>query len=184
MAYSPFFETLHDERAPVGRLGRGTHYSVVRTVLPVWSGSDPAHVEEETLGGARRSRLELFDLAIIWDEDHDERVWGVIQRLHVAGLLAPVRFIGERKGNITILLAPEFDYGDSDSGVYEQLVERVVDGDAGDSWALEIHHGITGDCGIIHAEAELVEAYLRGIQACWKLGPCPWVAPKQADSAA
>lgn len=179
MAYSPFFETLHDERAPVGSLGRGTHYSVVRTVLPVWSCADPSHVEEEILGGARRSALELFDLAIIWDEDHDERVWGVIDRLHVAGLLAPVRFIGERKGNITILLDPSFDYGEAGSDVYEQLVERVVESDAGDSWALEIRQGIDGDSGIINANSRSVEDYLRGIQACWKLGTTPWVAPKR-----
>lgn len=31
--YSDFFKTLHDEEAPTGNLGRGTHYSVLRAVV-------------------------------------------------------------------------------------------------------------------------------------------------------
>ena len=31
--YSPFFQTLYDELAPVGQLGHGTHYSVLRCVV-------------------------------------------------------------------------------------------------------------------------------------------------------
>ena len=30
--YSGFFKTLHDETAPTGCLGRGTHYSVFRAI--------------------------------------------------------------------------------------------------------------------------------------------------------
>ncbi len=180
MAYSPFFQVLHDEKEPVGHLGRGTHYSVVRTLLPVWSETDPTSVEEDIFGGARRSCLELIDLAIIWDEDHDERVWGVIERLHAAGLLAPVRFIGERKGNITIHVDLKAHFGDGGREKYDMLVERVVEDDAGDSWNLEIHEGVDGSSGIIHAAAERVEAYLRGIHACWGLGTTKWRFPREA----
>ena len=31
--YSDFFKTLHDEQAPTGNLGRGTHYSILRAVV-------------------------------------------------------------------------------------------------------------------------------------------------------
>lgn len=36
MSYCPFFQTLHDETRPVGNLGRGTHYSVLRATATVW----------------------------------------------------------------------------------------------------------------------------------------------------
>src|SRR5438093_42433 len=93
--YSPFLETLHDETRPVGNLGRGTHYSVLRAVT--W---------HDTFLTAL-PRAALLDFAIIWDEDHDARVIQVVNELYFEGLLAPVRFIGERKGGLTVLVAME-----------------------------------------------------------------------------
>jgi predicted nucleic acid-binding protein len=55
--YSPYFKTLYDQPEPIGRLGRGTHYSVLRCL---------------GLSG-------FHDFAIIWDEDHDKRVIAVQQ---------------------------------------------------------------------------------------------------------
>jgi hypothetical protein len=93
MSEFPFFKTLHNETKPVGDFGRGTHYSVMR--VPIWRDTllRPMHQ------GA------MLDFAIIWDEDHDERVLKVIERIYFAGLLAPVRFIGERKGTLSVLIA-------------------------------------------------------------------------------
>ena len=59
--YSDFFKTLHDEQAPTGTLGRGTHYSILRAVAFGDS-------EGKMLGSAR-----FADFAVIWDEDHDDR---------------------------------------------------------------------------------------------------------------
>jgi hypothetical protein len=175
MAYSPFFQVLHDERSPVGNLGRGTHYSVVRTVLPVIEESDPTAAEEQIFGDARRRQLELLDLAIIWDEDHDERIWGVLERLHAAGLLAPVRFIGERKGSVTVICDPNTNYNIGGYERYCQLVERMTATDDGDEWSVEVVQGIGGGSGqIINAAKERVDAYLRGIEASWTLGPIGW----------
>lgn len=175
MAYSPFFQVLHDERSPVGNLGRGTHYSVVRTILPVLEESDPTSPEEQIFGGARRRQLELLDLAIIWDEDHDERIWGVIERLHAAGLLAPVRFIGERKGSVTVICDPNTNYAAGGYDRYCQLVERMTATDDGDEWSIEVVQGIGSGSGqIIHATKERVDAYLRGIEASWTLGSIAW----------
>jgi hypothetical protein len=42
---------------------------------------------------------------VIWDEDHDERVIGVVERMYFAGLLHPVLFVGERKGSLTVVLS-------------------------------------------------------------------------------
>lgn len=92
MSYSPFFQTLHDEIQPVGRLGRGTHYSVLR--VPIW--------QDEWLNPMPQALF--LDFAIIWDEDHDERVIEVVEALYLSGLLAPVRFIGERKGSLSVFI--------------------------------------------------------------------------------
>jgi len=32
-SYSPFFQTLHDERSPTGHLGNGTHASILRAIV-------------------------------------------------------------------------------------------------------------------------------------------------------
>lgn len=176
MAYSPFFQVLHDERSPVGNLGRGTHYSVVRTMLPVMEEADPNSPEEQIFGGARRRQLQMLDLAIIWDEDHDERIWGVIERLHAAGLLAPVRFIGERKGSVTVICDPTTDYGAGGFDRYCQLVEKMTCTDDGDEWSVEVMQGIGDGSGqIINDSKARVDGYLRGIEASWTLGPIGWI---------
>lgn len=180
MAYSPFFQVLHDERAPVGNLGRGTHYSVVRTLLPVVDNGDPSFVEEQMFLDARRRRLQVLDLAIIWDEDHDERIWIIIERLHAAGLLAPVRFIGERKGNVTLVCDPDMVYGDDSSGGgferYCALIDDLSWAVDGDEWFHEVAPSIEDGCRqIIQAPKDRVDAYLKGIEASWVLGPKSWI---------
>ena len=54
--YSHFFQTIYDEKKPVGYLGRGTHYSVLRAIVfqaPILQVMNHA----------------LFhDFAIIWDD--------------------------------------------------------------------------------------------------------------------
>lgn len=73
-------------------IGRGTHYSVMRA--PIW--------QDKWLNPMPNG--VMLDFAVIWDEDHDERVLEVIERVYFAGLLAPVRFIGERKGTLSVLI--------------------------------------------------------------------------------
>src|SRR5688572_1906398 len=79
--YSKLFACLYDEPAPVGNLGRGTHYSVMRSV--------------EWLDVVRRPLPlpEIHDFAVIWDEDHDSRVIEAVERIYMAGLLSPIQFI-------------------------------------------------------------------------------------------
>lgn len=73
MSYSPFFQPLHDEKQAVGHFGRGTHYSVLR--VPIW--------HDERLKPLPQG--ELLDFAIIWDEDHDDRVIEPIEEMYFAG---------------------------------------------------------------------------------------------------
>ena len=97
MSYSPFFETLHDAshsaRHSAHKFRSGTYYSVLR--VPIW--------HDEWLNPL--TQASLLDFAIIWDEDHDVRVVNAIEEMYFAGLLAPVRFIGERSGRLSVLLA-------------------------------------------------------------------------------
>jgi hypothetical protein len=77
-----------------------------------------------------------------------------------------VRFIGERKGSVTIICDPATDYAAGGYDRYCQLVEKVVCADDGDEWSLEMQQGIgDGSSQIIHASKERVDAYLRGIEA-------------------
>lgn len=63
-SYSPLFQTLHDEIHPVGKLGRGAHYSVLRA--PIWQSVLLKPLKQ----GA------VLDFAVIWD--HDDGVIGAI----------------------------------------------------------------------------------------------------------
>lgn len=56
-AYSRLFSCLHDEASPVGNLGRGTHFSIFRSVE--W-----LDVERQPL-----ARPQIHDFAVIWDEN-------------------------------------------------------------------------------------------------------------------
>jgi hypothetical protein len=92
--YSDFFKTLHDEAGPTGRLGQGTHYSVVRALVF----HDPM--------GRSFSPGRWTDFAVIWDEDHDTRVMDPIWEIYRQGLLSSFLFFGEHKGVFTAVLSP------------------------------------------------------------------------------
>lgn len=166
--YSHLFSCLHDEPVPIGRLGRGAHHSVFRSVQ--W----------RDIGGDPLEKGRIHDFAIIWDEDHDTRVIGVLERLHLAGYLWPVVFVGERKGVLTILFAGMAGpLQDRDNDHLAKI--RAIAEDAGDdSWdvrtgwfrrveVLEEGTPYTGE-GIINDDDWRVVNYLNGIDALWELG--------------
>ncbi|WP_253073410.1 hypothetical protein [Sodalis ligni] len=99
--YSTLLSCLYDEQQPIGNLGRGTHYSIFRTVEWLDVNRTPVNLPQ------------LHDFSVIWDEDHDERVINVIENIYMAGLLSPIQFIGERKGTLTVIVAAKFYYGAS-----------------------------------------------------------------------
>jgi hypothetical protein len=172
--YSPFFETLYDQPEPVGVLGRGTHYSVLR--IPCWHHPDLT------------SRSTAFDqdFAVLWDEDHDERVIPVIEGLYRAGLLAPLRYIAERKGGLFVLL-------DSDAAValqsrgqltlYRDRLEGAIKPER-DYWEL-MGFGVVGAQleRIVDDTDERVQCYLSAINMLWNLGHKPGVVRKPVPSA-
>ena len=166
--YSTLFSCLHDEPQPVGRLGRGTHHSVLRSV--------------EWLDVLRRPLAvpQIHDFAVIWDEDHDTRVIPAIERIYMAGLLSPVQFIGERKGQLSVIVAAKFYFHGDGSGLenYQKAIRGIAENLDFDSWPSEVgtfdrqlgspHQ--TDTVGISSDADVKVETYLRNIDNLWRLG--------------
>lgn len=147
--YSSFFHTLHDEASPVGHLGQGTHHSVLRAV--VWKQHQPL----------------FHDFAVIWDEDHDERIIWVAEKLCAEGLLGSVVALGERKGGITVLTLTRL------SPAYLKAVEAITEHPPSDSFTATVDVFPGEAPRIINDDIERVRAYLAGIHALWTLGSKP-----------
>lgn len=171
--YSSLFTCLHDEPEPVGSLGRGAHYSVLRSV--------------EWLDVTRTplKKPQVHDFAVIWDEDHDTRVIDAIDAIYMEGLLSPVQFIGERKGNLTVIVAAKFyfDKSDSELKAYQDALKQIAATANDDVWNFELgffdrspydpfHQ--TDVQGIIAAEQHRVLNYLRTVDSLWSLGTKDW----------
>ncbi|MEE9985541.1 hypothetical protein [Agrobacterium pusense] len=167
-SYSQIFSCLYDEPGPVGHLGRGTHYSVFR--VPEW--------RDVTLKPL--SIAQIHDFAVIWDEDHDERVIAVAERLYVNGLFAPIQFIGERKGTLTIIVAARFRWSGSEADWKDwcDQVSRLCSDVLGDTWFVDFGEfdkslgspQQTRPEGIISDHEHKVIIYLRNIDSLWNLG--------------
>lgn len=157
--YSDFFKTLHDERIPTGNLGRGTHYSILRAV-----------VFSDSLGKPLKEG-RFADFAIIWDEDHDERVIEAIEKVYFAGLLPYFLMFGERKGVFTAVLASDVIQPVLQADLDRKLndITRHLEGE--DSWlaqAFGLHYPPQNP--IIDASAEKVGLYLNNLMMLWELG--------------
>jgi hypothetical protein len=148
--YSHFFSTLHDEADAVGKLGRGTHYSILRAVL--WDKVEP----------------QWHDFAVVWDEDHDTRVIWVIEQLHIQRLLRDVLAIGERKGSVAIITASPYP-----NPKLHALVQDGWQHPSGDFFNSEIEHVDEATGSLINANPEHVQAYVKGITVLWDLGTKP-----------
>jgi hypothetical protein len=141
-------------------------FCTIRTItpVPVW--------RDEFLN--RIDRCGFLDFAAIWDEDHDDRVIDAIMMLYVGGLLSPVRYIGERKGTLTILLASDL-ISDWDPEKRQQYRDDISDmcQCLEDPWTAHVA-GIGEDGhSIIHASPEKVALYLKNIDMLWQLGVGP-----------
>jgi hypothetical protein len=175
--YSTLLSCIYDEPAPIGRIGRGTHYSVFRCAE--WRDVNWSPVEI----------AQVHDFAVIWDEDHDTRVIEVAEALYAKGLFAPVQFIGERKGSLSIILAAKFLYNGPVALVDEyrkKLVGAVEAATEDDYWPLEIgvFDRASGSpfphqsdlVSIIHDSEHRVDTYLRNVDSLWSLGTKPYSA--------
>jgi hypothetical protein len=166
--YSPLFSTIYDEQKPVGHLGRGTHYSVFRC-------AEWLDIIRSPLQNA-----QIHDFAVIWDEDHDTRIFSAIERIYISGLLSPVQFIGERKGMLTVIVAARFYYHGKEEVLtnYKQQIGNISHNLGFDSWLSKVGSfdrapGSSHQCiveGIISDQEHRVITYLRNIDSLWNLG--------------
>lgn len=169
--YSTLFTCIYDDVGPVGSLGRGTHYSVFRSV--------------EWLDVTRRQLAfpQIHDFAVIWDEDHDERVIEAVEQIYMAGLLSPVQFIGERKGTLTAVVAAKFYFTgpDTNTEAYRNSIEAIVK-NLNDPWPVQLgsfdrapgsQHQTFSE-GLIQDSKDRVDLYLRNIDSLWSLGTKPY----------
>lgn len=179
-AYSNLFSCIYDEMCPVGNLGRGTHYSIFRSV--------------EWLDVMRLPLKlpEIHDFSIVWDEDHDERVISVVEDIYMAGLLSPVQFIGERKGTLTVIVAAKFYFGHSEksSAQYLAEIEKIASNSRhGDGWPVELgyfdrspgFHHQTELKALIAAEEHRVDTFVRNVDSLWGLGTKPFVGARSSS---
>lgn len=157
--YSDFFQTLHDETSPTGDFGRGTHYSVFRTM--VWRDELGTPLEE----------ARYHDFSVVWDEDHDPRIFEAIELLHRKALLSAAVFVGERKGMFTLLISDATKRRMTDEAFirYSEEVAAVTDSVAGDHWPAKVGV-VSSPSGIISAEDKHVVLYLATISMLWQLG--------------
>ena len=160
--YSTLFSTLYDESKPVGKLGRGTHYSILRVAQPL------------DLLNKRQKQIQAQDLCVVWDEDHDTRVIEVVEELYLQNLLAPVIFIGERKGNITVLVHIDFWENESLLQKFDQQLGNIAS-NLNDPWAWSIESYRTPpweqfQSELINDSSMKVKTYLDNISNLWDLG--------------
>jgi hypothetical protein len=156
--YSEFFQTLHDETAPTGSLGRGTHYSILRAVV---FGDE----EGNMLGSAR-----FQDFAIIWDEDHDDRVMEAIEKIYFGGLLPHFLMFGERKGTFTAIAGSDFPRRELLESRLDAITQRLQ---VGDCWSSQIADIDEERNGIINDKRDRVSLYLNNLVMLWELGLKP-----------
>lgn len=160
--YSPLFTTLYDETQPVGEIGRGTHYSILRAAQSLDLKLEP------------EIQITAQDFCVIWDEDHDDRIMDVIEELYIQNLLAPILFIGERKGDVTVILDKEF-YDDETLHSYFKSQLMMIVQSQNDPWTCNIDYFDmdTGEIkadSLIHDSTPRVTIYLRHIVGLWALG--------------
>lgn len=165
--YSSLFTTPYDEQEPIGFLGRGTHYSILRSVE--WL--------DVTLKAS--DRPFIHDFAVVWDEDHDTRVVETLEQIYLKGLLPPLLFAGERKGTLTVIV--DYRFYDSltelEFDKYKQEIENILN-EFVDPWPLETgtfdiaaknDHDFSF-ATIIADSDNKVENYLKNIQSLWDIG--------------
>ena len=96
----------------------------------------------------------------------------VVETLYFDGLLAPVRFIGERKGGLTVLVAAETANA-LDLPSYSERVDDAVKRSGLDDWWNVAVGYVGAESSIISAESEKVTVYLQNIDNLWNLGAKP-----------
>lgn len=153
-SYSSLLHTVYDQPEPVGKLGRGTHYSVLSFLN--WFDQE----------GALADSSKETQFAVIWDEDHDVRIAQVLENAVESKILQNALFIGERKGLLSVLLRPGITpkrKADLEKAYYEIAQSQE------DAWGSEIAVYPGGLRSLINESEDQVKAYLEHIRVLWPL---------------
>ncbi len=175
--YSTFFHCIYDQAEGFGRMGSGAHFSIFRAIERLDVEMKPSPVPQ------------IHDFAVIWDEDHDQRIIKVVESLLMHDLLAPVQFIGERKGTLTIVLAARaVSYMGMSVDQYAAAASKAAQASGiEDYWAprIGIYDRNPDSVGqrdpqyLIAEPVSVVMSYLDTIDYMWSLGSRPWAPPPQ-----
>jgi hypothetical protein len=158
---APTLRLVYDQEEPIGRFGRGTHYSVFRGV--VWQTPDLRFSDA----------AKIHDVAVIWDEDHDTRILYFLERAYHAGLLSAILVVGERKGTVSVIISDESAAALGASGVtsLRERLRKLTDV-KDDSWSLEL--SVFGESSSIIAASDAdIITYVGGVNLLWRLGSKP-----------
>lgn len=135
-----------------------------------------------------RQQASVQNVAIIWDEDHDERIIACVEALLRAGLLYAVSMIGERKGSVTIVLTSmsAARLSDNQKRAYleevTQVINDVVDVKHNDSWVITfgemtdtpslrlMGRDIFHQSLIQDGDEQKIDTYVRNIDYLWDIG--------------
>lgn len=160
--YSSLFSTVYDEQQSIGHLGRGTHYSIFRAAQFLNNLYQP------------QTPIKIQDFCVVWDEDHDTRVIEVIEKLYIKNLLAPVLFIGERKGGVTVILDNQFYQNQNLLRAFYQELNSITQS-LDDPWCseigyLDLNSKEANSATLINEVSDKVSIYLNNINNLWQLG--------------
>lgn len=171
LIHPSLFSCLHEEPAHSNSLDREVHHSVFRAALGL------------KLNGVRKNKIYVQDFAVLWDEDHDKRVILVAEALLVENMFSHVLFIGEREGSLSLVLNTDTIGENFDEDRYIKRVEDVCcKSNGGDYWPCELYgmsrvssiltetYTESNIGGLLNDGEESTLAYLRSIDAVWRLG--------------
>ncbi|WP_157078277.1 hypothetical protein [Sphingobium abikonense] len=120
--YSNLFSCLYDQKGSIETNGGNPPYSVFRST------------QSRNKAGDTTCEMTIHDFAVIWDEDHDERVICAIERLHLLGLLWPVVIAFESRGLLTLVLQGDLPVPEN----YRSLAHNACNNGLNDVWQTKL----------------------------------------------
>lgn len=105
----------------------------------------------------------FYDFAIIWDEDHDERIIWIAEQLWLRGLLEHIVALGEHKAVLTIIVK------EKQSDEFEKSVIKVAS-KLPDNDAFSVNIEILGDD---ENDGDYTHDLAIGANLLWRLGKKP-----------